>query len=116
MELPEGLAPDGTALGYTRQGDAWVQNRVSLPGRGSAAGGGYSNLEDLKKLMAVLRRGSLAGAPPAGIGIAGGAPGINATIDGDLPGGYDIIVLTNLDPPAAMRVSERIRAWMGARD
>jgi len=35
-----------------------------------------------------------------GPGIAGGAPGINAVLEGDLPGGHDLVVLANLDPPA----------------
>jgi hypothetical protein len=37
-------------------------------------------------------------------------------LDGDLPGGYDLIVLTNLDPPAAMRVARLVRGWLGARE
>jgi hypothetical protein len=53
---------------------------------------------------------------PAGLGIAGGAPGINAIVEGDLPGGYDLIVLTNLDPPAAMRVARMTREWLGVSD
>ena len=43
------------------------------------------------------------------IGIAGGAPGLNAAMEGDLRGGYDVIVLANLDPPAAGRVARLIR-------
>lgn len=108
--------PEATAIGYSRQSGTLQPNRATLPGRGSAAGGGYSNLEDLKKLMAALRRGGLPGGPPAGIGAAGGAPGINSAIEGDVAGGYDIIVLTNFDPPAAMRVAQQLRGWLGARD
>jgi len=49
-------------------------------------------------------------APEAGmVGVAGGAPGLNAVMDGDLEGGYDVIVLANLDPPAAERVGRLIR-------
>jgi len=33
-----------------------------------------------------------------------------------LPGGYDLVVLTNLDPPAAMRVGRLVRQWIGVRD
>jgi D-alanyl-D-alanine carboxypeptidase len=113
--------PARTARGYTTRGeanpsDALVANSSILPGRGSAAGGGYSTVGDLRKFLATLRGGTLAGAPPAGIGIAGGAPGVNAAVDGDLPGGYDIIVLSNLDPPSAERIAERVRAWLGVRD
>ena len=43
-----------------------------------------------------------------------GAPGINATLEADLQG-YDVIVLANLDPPAAGRVSRAIRTAMGLR-
>jgi hypothetical protein len=34
-------------------------------------------------------------------------------MEGGLPGGYDLVVLTNLDPPAATRVAEMLRGWMG---
>jgi len=32
-----------------------------------------------------------------------------AAVEGDLRGGYDVIVLANLDPPAAERVAQLIR-------
>jgi hypothetical protein len=48
------------------------------------------------------------------IGIAGGAPGLNAVMEGDLEGGYDVIVLANLSPPAAERVGRLIRSALGA--
>jgi hypothetical protein len=41
---------------------------------------------------------------------------IHVVQGGDLPGGYDVIVLTNLDPPAAMRVARLVRGWLGARE
>ena len=68
------------------------------------------------RLVQAMREGKIPGAPPAGVGIAGGAPGLNAAVDGDLPGGYDLIVLANLDPPSAMRVARTVRGWLGARD
>lgn len=34
----------------------------------------------------------------------------------DLPGGYGLIVLANLDPPAAERVARMIRDWLGVKD
>jgi hypothetical protein len=34
----------------------------------------------------------------------------------DLPGGYDLVVLANLDPPAAERIARIVRGWLGARD
>jgi hypothetical protein len=63
-----------------------------------------------------LREQRIPNGLPPGLGIAGGAPGINAILEGDLPGGYDLVVLTNLDPPAAMRVGRPARGWLGASD
>ena len=114
------LAP-GTAIGYTR-GDpaiaspdaALSRNTGFLPGRGSAAGGGYSNAADLLRYVQALRESRIPGGPPPGIGIAGGAPGTNAILEGDLRGGYDLVVLANLDPPAAERLARTVRGWLGA--
>lgn len=104
--------PANTAKGYTPLGP----NTALLPGRGSSAGGGYSTAHDLLRLINALRAGKIPSGPPSGIGIAGGAPGLNAAVEGDLPGGYDVIVLANLDPPAAESVSRIVRGWLGARD
>lgn len=112
---PDSLPPN-TARGYTRRNGSVEPNTPLLPGRGSAAGGGYSTAQDLSRLLQAIRAGKIPGAPPAGIGIAGGAPGLNAAVDGGLPGGYDLIVLANLDPPAAMRVARTVRGWLRARD
>ena len=109
--------PANTALGYTRGGqdapaDAPVKRNTDfLPGKGSSAGGGYSTAHDLLAFLNALRGHKVANAPEAGmVGIAGGAPGLNAAVEGDLPGGYDVIVLANLDPPAAERVARLIRS------
>jgi len=119
---PVDSLPANTAIGYTR-GDQDAPpsaprgpNTSFLPGRGSSAGGGYSTAHDLLRLVNALRAGKIPSGPPSGVGIAGGAPGLNAAVEGDLPGGYDVIVLTNLDPPAAERVSRIVRGWLGARD
>ena len=112
--------PANTAKGYTTRGaDAEtsssgpaVANTALLPGRGSSAGGGYSTAHDLLRLINALRAGKIPSGPPAGVGIAGGAPGLNAAVEGGLPGGYDIIVLANLDPPAAEKVSRIVRGWL----
>jgi len=115
--------PADVAIGYTRgEGDRpdpsapLRPNTAVLPGRGSAAGGGYSTAADLLRFVAAIRAGRIPGAPPAGLGVAGGAPGINATLDGELPGGYDLVVLANLDPPAAERVARIVRGWLRARE
>jgi CubicO group peptidase (beta-lactamase class C family) len=112
---PDSLPPN-TARGYTRRNGSVELNTALLPGRGSAAGGGYSTAQDLMRLVQAMRDGKIREAPPSGIGIAGGAPGLNAVVDGDLPGGYDLIVLANLDPPTAMRVARTVRGWLGAVD
>jgi CubicO group peptidase (beta-lactamase class C family) len=108
--------PANTALGYTRGGqdaapDAPLQRNTDfLPGKGSSAGGGYSTAHDLLRLLNALREHKVAAAPEAGmVGIAGGAPGLNAAMEGGLPGGFDVIVLANLDPPAAERIARLIR-------
>ena len=108
--------PANTALGYTRGGEDAApstplrRNTDFLPGKGSSAGGGYSTAHDLLRLLNALRAHKIPSAPEAGnVGVAGGAPGLNAAVEGDLPGGYDVIVLANLDPPAAERVSRLIR-------
>lgn len=109
--------PANTALGYTRGAqDApptapLTRNTDLLPGKGSSAGGGYSTAHDLLRFLNAVRAHKVPNAPGAGmIGIAGGAPGLNAAMEGDLPGGYDVIVLANLDPPAATRVARLIRS------
>ena len=107
--------PPNTATGYT--GTPLGPNTALLPGRGSSAGGGYSTAHDLLRLINALRANTIPGAPPAGgVGIAGGAPGLNAAVEGDLAGRYDLIVLANLDPPAAERVARSVRALLGVRD
>ena len=118
---PDSL-PANTAIGYTQRAadgssaSTLRPNTTQLPGRGSSAGGGYSTAGDLLKFLNALRARRIENGLPAGLGIAGGAPGINATVDGDLPGGYDLIVLANLDPPAAQRVARTVRPWLGGRD
>ena len=101
--------PDNTAIGYTsgertggvtnggaRSGGeraALRRNSDLLPGRGSSAGGGYSTAPDLLRLLNALRDGKIFGGPTLGFGIAGGAPGLNAIVETNLPGGYDVIVI-----------------------
>ncbi len=114
--------PPNTAIGYTTgEGDAPPNapvhpNTAELPGRGSAAGGGYSTVGDMLQFIAALRAGKVPAGPPAGIGIAGGSGGLNAVLEGDLPGGYDLAVAANLDPPAAEHIAEMVRGWLGATD
>ena len=103
------------AMGYTRDGEkeSWRTNYSMLPARGSSAGGGYSTADDLLRFINALERGIIP-APDTeeGLGIAGGAPGMNAALEWEPRPGYVIVVLSNLDPPAAERVARQIRAWL----
>jgi D-alanyl-D-alanine carboxypeptidase len=121
--------PENTAIGYTngernverggverggveRSGvekAALHRNTDLLPGRGSSAGGGYSMAHDLLRLLNALREAKIPGGPSLGFAIAGGAPGLNAVVETDLPGGYDVIVLANLDPPSAEQMGREVR-------
>ena len=114
--------PLNTAIGYTTgsedapAGTPLHPNTQELSGRGSSAGGGYSTAQDLLKFLKALREHRIQNGLPAGLGIAGGSGGINAVLEGSLPGGYDLVVLTNLDPPAAERVARMTRGWLGVND
>jgi hypothetical protein len=66
------------------------------------------------RFVRAAREGRLEGGPSRGMGIGGGAPGINALLETGI-GGYDLVVLTNLDPPAAMDVGRQVREWLGIR-
>ena len=114
--------PPNTAVGYTRGGPGGAQtgpmrrNTETLPGRGSAAGGGYSTAADLHRFTAALRAGHIRAGPPAGLGVAGGAPGINALLEAGIRGGYDLVVLANMDPPVAEEIGRQVRRWLGDED
>lgn len=102
------------ALGYTTLwGKPRKNNYEILPGRGSSAGGGYSTAGDLLKYTIALEKGTLI-APEAqgGLGIAGGAPGLNAALEWVREKGYVIVVLSNYDPPSAEKVAMQIRDWL----
>jgi CubicO group peptidase (beta-lactamase class C family) len=113
-------------------------NTDTLPYRGTSAGGGYSTVEDLQRFAAALMGHKLLNAdytdllttgkvatPRGGkyafgyfdegaesgsrhFGHGGGAPGMNGELQIYPQSGYVIAVLSNLDPPAASRVSEFI--------
>jgi CubicO group peptidase (beta-lactamase class C family) len=127
------------AIGYTRGGpesadDAPLHpNTETLPARSSSAGGGLSTARDLLAFDKALRSGALLPArwtawiysdkngPPspgadlpkaAGMGIAGGAPGLNAALESDGARDITVVVLANLDPPIAERTAVRLRRWL----
>jgi D-alanyl-D-alanine carboxypeptidase len=103
------------ARGYTREtpGGPWVLNFATLPGRGSSAGGGYSTAGDMLKYVEALESGKIYLPDVAnGLGIAGGAPGINSVLEWDPRSGYTVIVLTNFDPPTAGQAARQIVSWL----
>jgi len=121
---PEGMRHADTQIASSEKP---VPIRDLLPERGSAAGGGTSTAPDLLAFMRALRAAKLAapgwtawvlGGPvpgpdatlPEGIGmaIAGGSPGVNCEIM--FEGKYDVIVLTNADPPNAEELSRALGA------
>jgi D-alanyl-D-alanine carboxypeptidase len=122
------LVTANLASGYTTEGNSKGVRRNNLysrPVKGSPAGGGYSTAPDLLKFVAALREGKLRvpdfrnqqspGQAPArfrGLGIAGGAPGINAALEVDEDRGYTIIVMSNYDPPSAEKIARQIRGWI----
>ena len=125
--------PPLVARGYTRRTgaqtpDGPLRSNDTMHGvAGSAAGGGHATAADLLAFDTALRTGKLldpartawmlqADAAPAepapvrrrgGLGAAGGAPGINAALESD--GAWTVVVLANLDPPAATSVAQAIR-------
>ncbi len=110
------------ASGYTREGSANGARRNNIytrPARGSSAGGGYSTAEDLLKFANALQSGKLHKADfgkgqggSGDLGIAGGAPGINALLEADTSNGYTVIVMSNYDPPTATSLGKQIRQWL----
>jgi len=118
----------------------WVPNTDTLPYRGTSAGGGYSTVEDLASFADALLNHELLSpestellitakvesGPGAGyaygfddrrdedengwVGHGGGAPGMNGDLRIYPRSGYVIVVLANLDPPAAQRISDYLDA------
>ena len=121
----DAIEPD-VALGYTRRtGNGDLRSNVFTRGAaGSAAGGGFATASDLLAFDNALREARLldredsrrfveTDAPSADgqriagdLGIAGGAPGINAVLESD--GVWTVVVLTNLDPPFGEQVGTAI--------
>lgn len=112
---PKSVALPGRAIGYVQEGSAWKTNYDTLPGIGSSAGGGHSTARDLLKYTIALEEGLYGPAGEerrGGLGIAGGAPGINAALEWMPEDGITIIVMANLSPPAAVRMARQVRAWL----
>lgn len=119
-------------------GEALRPNTDTLPYRGTSAGGGYCTVEDFLRFANALSNHKLlnaqntdllttgkvdtprgdkyafgfmdngAGTPARHFGHGGGAPGMNGDLQIFPQTGYVIVVLSNLDPPAASRISDFI--------
>ena len=106
------------AIGYTLHADDHElterrPNTPSLPGRPSSAGGAFATAGDLLRFTNALQANKFTSQKwtnwilgnsfePVGkpsIGVAGGAPGINADVE--LDNGWTVIAMSNYDPPAA---------------
>jgi D-alanyl-D-alanine carboxypeptidase len=117
-----------------RQSGAWAPNTNTLPYRGTSAGGGYSSVGDLVAFAEALMNHKLLNAEytsmlftgkvdvaegrkyaygfedarvngEGAVGHGGGAPGMNGELRIYPQSGYVIAVLSNLDPPAASRMT-----------
>jgi CubicO group peptidase (beta-lactamase class C family) len=130
------IVPD-RSLGYMKRDGAWTPNTDTLPYRGTSAGGGYSTVEDLTRFASALSTEKLLNAHYTELlttgkvdsggggkyaygfdettvqgvrsfGHSGGAPGMNGDLRIYPQTGYVIAALSNLDPPAASRMSQFI--------
>ena len=98
------------ATGYTMRGPsgpltARIPNTATLPGRPSSAGGAYSTAGDLLRFAQWARLG--------GIGVGGGAPGLNAALEVD--NGWTVITMANYDPPSAETLARGAMAIVRGR-
>jgi D-alanyl-D-alanine carboxypeptidase len=117
-------------------GNELQPNTDTLPFRGTSAGGGYSTVEDLLRFANAVESHKLLDAKNTELlttgkvntargvkyafgfmdddtdttmrhfGHGGGAPGMNGDLEIYPQSGYVISVLSNLDPPAASRISD----------
>jgi CubicO group peptidase (beta-lactamase class C family) len=105
------------AIGHTNRDGVWRENVTARPSpRGIPAGGSYSSARDLLLFDRALRGKKLlndewtrwwfGGDPDTEGTWAGGSPGVNASISSN--GTWTVVVLTNLDPPLAEKLSPQI--------
>ncbi|WP_394221381.1 serine hydrolase domain-containing protein [Alteromonas gracilis] len=126
---PEVRVSKNLTKGYMRLENKWVDNKDTLPWRGTAAGGAYSTTADLFKFAVALQNEKIISRETldlattkhiamgdAGYGYGfgifrqgdaffyghnGGAPGMSSWLSTYPNSGYIVIVLSNYDPPIA---------------
>lgn len=123
---------ENLATGYTnrhpsgsREGFRW-ENTLLFPPRGTPAGGGYSTVADMLRFVRALVSDKLLGSAYTdmllggfedggeidrarlALGWGGGAEGVNAAVEIDLGRDWVVVVLSNLDPPAARRTASAL--------
>ena len=142
---PESIPAAVRAVGYSRRDGSTRWTATSILGnRGIAAGGSYSTVGDLLKFAAALTSYKLLNAEythllitgkvdtdrgfryaygfgdgrkngVGHVGHSGGAPGMNGDLRIYLNSGYVVVVLANVDPPAANDISafmhDRVLRW-----
>jgi CubicO group peptidase (beta-lactamase class C family) len=135
---PNEQAVERLSIGYTADsdGNGVRPNTGLLPYRGTSAGGGYSTVDDLLRFTIAIQENKLlkarytklltVGTVPTGDGLvasafgdyfingircfghSGGSFGMNGDLEVCPAPGYVVIVLANMDPPAAERISSFI--------
>jgi CubicO group peptidase (beta-lactamase class C family) len=125
--LPEIENVPNRSIGYLPGKNGWEPNTDTLPWRGTPAGGGYSTVGDLLLFAQALTDGKLISGATLkeatreqssnsryGFGFqvdedyfghSGAAPGMNGELRIYPRSDYIIAVLSNLEPPAAMRLA-----------
>jgi CubicO group peptidase (beta-lactamase class C family) len=130
---------ENLAVGYTNAHplnenatDYRWENTYILSPRGTPAGGGYSTVEDMLMYDTAVRSGKLIGkkyvdflrngyqgnigdpfVPRRVLRGAGGASGVSSFYARDVRNGYAIIILTNVDHPAAIEIGNEVIKIMG---
>jgi D-alanyl-D-alanine carboxypeptidase len=132
--LPEEVVVPNRSVGYMWQSGKLVSNASTLPYRGTPAGGGYSTVIDFARFADALRAHKLLDATHTAlllsgkvtigqtpvkyaygfvdrvvfgrrfVGHSGGAAGMNGELTFEPNGGYTVVVLSNLSPPAATQI------------